>query len=150
MMILFPFSAYNLLKILLAEVTFSNNDFVYEIAAYCKFSSILSEDGRSVILFKNGYGLLGKFHNIIVYYSAPTFAWVSSRTRASYFISRTYTLAVKFVAVVLYMIYGISASTYLCFATFFFSLCLLMTCLRRYKGAAKIITQLYHNTNGVF
>ncbi|CAR21612.1 Asi2p [Lachancea thermotolerans CBS 6340] len=150
MMVLFPFSVYNVLKILLTEVTFSNSDFVTDIASYCKFSSILSEDGRSVILFKSGFGLLGKFHNIIVYYSAPLFAWLSSNSSVSSFVMRTYTLVVKFTAVVLYTLYGVSASTYVCFATFFFSLCLLMTCFRRYKGVAKIVGQLYRTTSGIF
>ncbi|CUS22344.1 LAQU0S05e03268g1_1 [Lachancea quebecensis] len=150
MMVLFPFSVYNVLKILLTEVTFSNSDFVTDIAAYCKFSSILSEDGKSVVLFKSGFGLLGKFHNIIVYYSAPLFAWLSSNSSVSSLVTRAYTLAVKITAVMLYALYGVSASTYVCFATFFFSLCLLMTCFRRYKGVAKILGQLYRTTNGVF
>ncbi|SCV02924.1 LAME_0H06304g1_1 [Lachancea meyersii CBS 8951] len=150
MVFLFPFSVYNVLKILLAEVTFSNSDFVADIATYCHYSNILSEDGRSVVFFKSGFGLLGKFHNIIVYYSAPLFVWASSKAALGTWVIKAYVSLIKTTAVTLYTVYGVGTSVYVCFATFFFALCLLMTGFRRYKGAARIMGHLYRTMVGVF
>ncbi|SCU95940.1 LANO_0E11936g1_1 [Lachancea nothofagi CBS 11611] len=150
MMILFPFSVYNVLKILLTEVTFSDNDFIAEIANYCRYSNVLSEDGKSVVFFKSGFGLLGKFHNIIVYNSAPMVRWASTKATIGPWIIKIYASAIKMTTVLLYTAYGVGTSTYVCFATFFFTLCLLMTGFRRYKGIVRIMGHLYRTTVGVF
>ncbi|CEP61847.1 Asi2p LALA0_S04e02058g [Lachancea lanzarotensis] len=150
MVFLFPFSVYNVLKILLTEVTFSNSDFVADIASYCHYSRILSDDGTSVVFFKAGFGLLGKFHNIIVYYSAPVFVWASSKAVVGAWVLKAYVSLIKTAAVTIYMAYGIGTSVYVCFATFFFALCFLMTSFRRYKDIARIMGHLYRTTVGVF
>ncbi|SCU85464.1 LADA_0D07646g1_1 [Lachancea dasiensis] len=150
LMVLFPFSLYNVLRILLTEVTFSNNDFIVDIATYCRLSNILSSDGKSVVFFRSGFGLLGKFHNIIVFYSAPIFVWITSKSANGFWITRAYTTLIKSIAVTLYMLYGVGTSAYVSFASFFFALCLLMTGFRRYKGVAKIMGQIYRSTTGVF
>ncbi|SCU87831.1 LAFA_0E09076g1_1 [Lachancea sp. 'fantastica'] len=150
MVFLFPFSVYNVLKILLTEVTFSNNDFVTDIASYCHYSRILSDDGTSVVFFKSGFGLLGKFHNIIVYYSAPVFVWASSKAVLGVWALKAYVSFIKTTSVAIYMAYGIGTSVYVCFATFFFALCFLMTSFRRYKDIARIMGHLYRTTVGVF
>lgn len=148
--VLFPFSVYNILRVLFCEVTFSENDFLPMIAYYCKAIKIRSTEGYSFLLQRHGMGLLGKFNNIVIYYTLPAFQWINTKLQIGNIADTAYSIMVKIFTVALYTFYGVGASTYLCFATFFFTLCIMITFFRRYKGVERIMSHLYQTTNGVF
>lgn len=148
--LIFPFSLYTIFKALFSEVTFSEYDFLTEVFEYCQFVKIIDKEGDSLLLYKDGLGLLGKFSNIVVYYTAPAFHYLIQRFGSNKIIHWAYPKTVKLITVSVYMSYGLATSVYLSFALFFFMLCVFITCARRYKGVERILTQVYQTTGGVF
>ncbi|GMM54566.1 Asi2 protein [Maudiozyma humilis] len=150
MVVLFPFSFYNLLRSAFSAVTLSEHDFVAEVAVYLgeRVVSRTAESAAPVVLL--GYaegsplGLLGKFHNIAVHYSAPllrralhTVTSQDSPTRT--YILYAYTGVIKALVVGAYCAYGLGGTAYLVLAGFFFVFCLALTVVRRYRGVQQLL-----------
>ncbi|SMN19052.1 similar to Saccharomyces cerevisiae YNL159C ASI2 Integral inner nuclear membrane protein [Maudiozyma saulgeensis] len=147
MVILFPFSLYNILRSGFSTVTLSENDFIAEIMIYMKYSNVVSypiELNKKVLLGYNddgAMGLLGKFHNIIVYYSSPigkkimNFEIIKIRN----IMILIYEILVKLNVVSIYLIYGLSGTTYLALSGFFFIFCLALTIIRRYRSVQRLL-----------
>ncbi|CAB4254332.1 similar to Saccharomyces cerevisiae YNL159C ASI2 Integral inner nuclear membrane protein [Maudiozyma barnettii] len=146
MVILFPFSLYNILRSGFSTVTLSENDFVAEIMIYMRYSSVVShpigESGMLLGYNDNGVmGLLGKFHNIIVYYSSPIGKKLMklSMIRIRTIMIEIYELMVKLIVISIYLIYGLSGTTYLALSGFFFIFCLALTIIRRYRSVQRLL-----------
>ncbi|CAG60912.1 uncharacterized protein GVI51_J05687 [Nakaseomyces glabratus] len=168
--LLFPFSLYNVLRSGFSTMTFSERDFTREILTY--WYAIDTVDVISLIKPSTpetsdsgpGLGLLGKFHNIIVYYSLPIGEALLRRILnidRSYtdteeypvsvgiyrmilgFFFRWYKKSIKIVTILVYLLYGIGGTTYLMIAGFFFSLCVGLTIVRRYKSTQQILSGLF-------
>ena len=81
LMVLFlPFSLFTIFKALLCEVTFSQSDILTELADYIHNRIVVDTESSTVYLYRSGMGLLGKFHNSVVYHSAPCFKLAMLRT----------------------------------------------------------------------
>lgn len=148
-LILFPFSVYNILRSGFNSMTFSENDFIIEIVGYWKFAKIFGSNGTTLIAYKDTgkLGLLGKFHNIIVFYSSPMIKFIMKSANSNeskmdwlkLMFSKIFELFVKVSTILIYLIYGVSGTIYMVTAGFFFVLCLLFTVIRRYKGVHRIL-----------
>ncbi|KAL3232446.1 Protein ASI2 [Nakaseomyces bracarensis] len=167
--LLFPFSLYNVLRSGFSTMTFSERDFTREILTYwyaidtVDVISLIKPSTPETVDSAAGLGLLGKFHNIIVYYSLPigeqllraivnidksypdikdyTFRIGIYRMLLS-FLFKWYKKGIKIGTVVVYLTYGIGGTTYLMIAGFFFSLCVGLTVVRRYKSTQQILSGL--------
>lgn len=156
-LLLFPFSLYNILRCGFSSVTFSETDFINDILNYCKYvNDFVNADGSYVLIDVN-MDLLSKFHNIIVYYTWPTARSIArvydTSNQAQNTIISAYQLLVKSCAVVIYLVYGIGGTVYLTMAGFFFSICLVITLVRRYKNVQRIVAgslESSANIPGVF
>lgn len=156
-LLLFPFSLYNILRCGFSSVTFSETDFVNDILTYCRYvNDFVSIDGPCRLIDVNK-DLLSKFHNIIVYYTWPMVRSLVSMYQASDQAQSTiisaYQLLVKSCAVLTYLLYGIGGTVYLTMAGFFFSICLVITLVRRYKNVQRIVAgslESSANIPGVF
>lgn len=142
-LLLFPFSLYNILRCGFSSVTFSETDFVNDILTYCRYvNDFVSLEGSYRLIDVN-MDLLNKFHNIIVYYTWPTARSViltyGLSDQAQNTILSGYQLLVKSGAVLIYLLYGIGGTVYLTMAGFFFSICLMITLVRRYKNVQRIV-----------
>lgn len=143
MVFLFPFSFYNILRSGFSSITLSENDFLAEILVYLKYSRIVSENANPLMLL--GYnddgtmGLLGKFHNILVFYSSPIIKFILKLDFAKTFLIKTYEITVKFTIISFYLLYGFSGTIYLGLSSFFFIFCLALTIIRRYKNVQQMI-----------
>lgn len=144
-LLLFPFSLYNILRSGFSSVTFSETDFVKDILIYCKYVQIFTQvDGAPHIAYTEvNMDLLGKFHNIIIYYTCPIIKWAlttyTSETWLHHSTILAYEFTVKASAVALYLIYGVGATIYLAMAGFFFTICLTITLIRRYKSVHTMV-----------
>ncbi|EJS41997.1 asi2p [Saccharomyces arboricola H-6] len=148
-LILFPFSVYNILRSGFNSMTFSENDFIIEIVGYWKFAKIFGSGATTLIAYKDTgkLGLLGKFHNIIVFYSSPMIRHImkdanDDETKFKWLklmFSKLFELFVKTSTILVYLAYGVSGTIYMVTAGFFFILCLLFTIIRRYKGVHRMI-----------
>lgn len=143
MLLLFPFSLYNILRFGFSSVTLSQNDFILEIVLYCQTATDFSPLSDGYRLKEASMDLLGKFHNIVVYYSWPPFKRALLRyTEQSWFqqvLLQTYQFLVKTTAISIYLAYGIGGTVYLAIAGFFFSICIVVTVVRRYKNVQRIV-----------
>lgn len=162
MIVLFPFSFYNILRSGFSSVTLSENDFIAEIMVYLKYGKVISDpilniihnrsyDKSSVPISLLGYsddaamGLLGKFHNIIVYYSSPIgkklirFASSSNASGKYGILVQGYELWVKISVIMTYLLYGLTGTIYLALSGFFFIFCLALTIIRRYRSVHKLL-----------
>ncbi|CAI4035955.1 hypothetical protein SMKI_14G1650 [Saccharomyces mikatae IFO 1815] len=159
-LILFPFSMYNILRSGFNSMTFSENDFIVEIVGYWKFAKIFGSGGTTLIAYKDTskLGLLGKFHNIIVFYSSPMVKHIMKNGDGKEFklnwlklmFSRIFELFVKISTILIYLAYGVSGTIYMVTAGFFFILCLLFTVIRRYKGVHRMLVSQRMTGPGVF
>lgn len=142
-LLLFPFSLYNILRCGFSSVTFSETDFVKDILLYLHYvNDFVSVEGPYRLL-EARKDLLSKFHNIIVYYTWPTvrsfiFKYDSSSEIQTKIVT-AYQSIVKGWAITVYLIYGIGGTVYLTMAGFFFSICLVITLIRRYKNVQRIV-----------
>lgn len=159
-LILFPFSVYNILKSGFNSMTFSENDFIVEIVGYWKFAKIFGSGGTTLIAYKDTgkLGLLGKFHNIIVFYSSPIIQHIMKNRDGNephlnwlrLIFSKVFELFVKISTILIYLTYGVSGTIYMVTAGFFFILCLLFTVIRRYKGVHRMLVSQRMTGPGVF
>lgn len=167
--LLFPFSLYNVLRSGFSTMTFSERDFTREILTYwhaidtVDVISLIKPSTPETIDSAAGLGLLGKFHNIIVYYSLPigeillraivkidkAYPDITDYTvrigiyrMILSFLFKWYKKGIKISTVVVYLTYGIGGTTYLMIAGFFFSLCVGLTVVRRYKSTQQILSGL--------
>ncbi|SCU80169.1 LAMI_0B01068g1_1 [Lachancea mirantina] len=148
--LLLPFSTYNILKVLFSEVTFSEYDFAAEILRYWRTTQVVDDQSVLQGLLPDGAQLLNKFHNIVLLFCVPAFDAWNSNFGSSLYAARVFSASIKFTTLALYLSYGITASTYLCFATFFFSLCFLITFFRRYKYVERVLSYMYQTSGKVF
>lgn len=144
-LLLFPFSLYNILRSGFSSVTFSETDFVKDILIYCKYVQIFTQvNGASHIAYTEAnMDLLGKFHNIIIYYTWPIIKWALKSYTSQTWVHQTTIIAYEFIVkastVALYLIYGVGATIYLAMAGFFFTICLTITLIRRYKSVHTMV-----------
>ena len=138
MVMLFPFSIYNLIKSGFNCITFSESDFLWDILFYFRFvgptlvptnMNIRITDEEDIVTF----GLLGTFHNVVIYYTEPLLRRIV-RFHNHKWLIRMYSIMVKIVTACLYLTYGLSGTTYLLLASFFFSLVMGWTLMRRYRA----------------
>ena len=146
LLLLFPLSLYTILRSGFNVMTFSEEDFLKEIVNYFKYIRIFSDDGKSLMVYKEGkIGLLGKFHNIIVFYSSPMvkklFQLAQKRELLLNIAIAIYKPIVKVTTITAYLTYGLGGTVYLIAAGFFFMLCLALSVMRRYKGVHQMITK---------
>ncbi|CAI4049765.1 hypothetical protein SKDZ_14G1640 [Saccharomyces kudriavzevii ZP591] len=159
-LILFPFSVYNILRSGFNSMTFSENDFIIEIVGYWKFAKIFGSSGTTLIAYKDTgkLGLLGKFHNIIVFYSSPMIKYImksagDNESKVGWLklmFSKIFEVFVKISTILIYLAYGVSGTIYMVTAGFFFVLCLLFTIVRRYKGVHRMLVSQRMTGPGVF
>lgn len=159
-LILFPFSVYNILRSGFNSMTFSENDFIIEIVGYWKFAKIFGSGGTTLIAYKDTgkLGLLGKFHNIIVFYSSPVIKHIMKSRDGNepnlnwirLMFAKAFELFVKVSTILIYLAYGVSGTVYMVTAGFFFVLCLLFTVIRRYKGVHRMLVSQRITGPGVF
>lgn len=76
-------------------------------------------------------GLLGKIHKTIVYYTVPLQ------------IMNYYSIMIKMVTIVIYLLYGFLGSSYMILLNVFFMLCLILTVFRRYKDVLESIIRRF-------
>lgn len=168
MIVLFPFSFYNILRSGFSSVTLSENDFIAEIMIYLKYGKVISNpildivsgrtsnnNNNNVPITLLGYsddavvGLLGKFHNIIVYYSSPIGKKIinfasdynsNSQSPGKFsFLVIGYEIWVKISVIMTYLVYGLTGTIYLALSGFFFIFCLALTIIRRYRSVQKLL-----------
>ncbi|KAG0668834.1 hypothetical protein C6P45_004317 [Maudiozyma exigua] len=175
MIVLFPFSFYNILRSGFSSVTLSENDFIAEIMIYLKYGRVLSDSmlnriynrtyDKNIPISLLGYsddaamGLLGKFHNIIVYYSSPigkklinfasnsstgtttstTTFLITAASKHGNVLVRGYEIWVKISVIMTYLLYGLTGTMYLALSGFFFIFCLALTIIRRYRSVQKLL-----------
>ncbi|CCE63685.1 hypothetical protein TPHA_0F02030 [Tetrapisispora phaffii CBS 4417] len=168
-LLLFPFSLYNILKSGFSIMTFSENDFVQEMLYYLSDVQVFSENYKSLLIYKEiNLGLLGKFHNIMIYYSSPLITTVMSFLKRhahkvftnkainmnfKILIMNVYSKSIKMITLTMYFIYGFGGTIYLLAAGFFFLLCFTISVVRRYKGVHRIISKSVESVShlpGVF
>lgn len=144
--LLFPFSLYNILRSGFSIITLSENDFLSEVVTYCRHVKIFGEDGKSLLVYgENNLGLLGKFHNIVAFYTSPLAQylakWVPAASdhliRQAYI--KFYQYLVKSFTVFVYMTYGVGGTVYLAMAGSFFAVCIAITLVRRYKSVHRMV-----------
>lgn len=150
MVLLLPFSLFTILKTLISEVTFSDNDIFVQFIDYVQNRQVVDAYSDTVFLYKSGMGLLGMFHNSIVFNSASIFKDLMRKFNNADIIRKIYTLLVKSLTFALYLGYALATSTYVCFASFFFTVCVILICIRRYKSMGLLIKYLFENSPGVF
>lgn len=142
-LLLFPFSLYNILRSGFSSVTFSETDFVKDILLYFHYVNDFVSVAGPYRLLEARNDLLSKFHNIIVYYTWPAVRSLISRYDPSSEIRTTvvavYQSLVKSWAIAVFLLYGIGGTVYLTMAGFFFSICLVITLVRRYKNVQRIV-----------
>lgn len=144
-LLLFPFSLYNILRSGFSVITLSENDFLTEIVAYCRYVKIFGDDGKSLLVYGEGnLGLLGKFHNIVVFYTAPIAQFIARRVPSPdaflrHSAIKCYQFMVKCCTVVVYVTYGIGGTVYLAMAGSFFAICFAITLARRYKSIHRMV-----------
>ncbi|AQZ12762.1 ASI2 (YNL159C) [Zygosaccharomyces parabailii] len=144
-LLLFPFSLYNILRSGFSVITLSENDFLTEIVAYCRYVKVFGDDGKSLLVYGEGkLGLLGKFHNIVVFYSSPIAQCIARFLPSPDAVLRqsamkAYRFMVKFCTVAMYMTYGIGGTVYLAMAGSFFAICFAITLARRYKSIHRMV-----------
>ncbi|AAS53418.1 AFR047Wp [Eremothecium gossypii ATCC 10895] len=144
--LLFPFSLFNILRALFSEFTFSEYDFYIDILQYLRRISVVDHSGRSLLLYTDSLGLLVKFHNVVVFYTRNVYYVLNAALGNLRITAHVYALFVRVNAISLYLAYGLIASSYLCLAAFFFTLCFGMTVIKRYKGVEMILNEMYQNT----
>lgn len=111
-------------------MTFSENDFIIEIVGYWKFAKIFGSSGTTLIAYKDTgkLGLLGKFHNIIVFYSSPMIKYImksagDNESKVGWLklmFSKIFEVFVKISTILIYLAYGVSGTIYMVTAGFFF------------------------------
>ncbi|AGO13196.1 AaceriAFR047Wp [[Ashbya] aceris (nom. inval.)] len=144
--LLFPFSLFNILRALFSEFTFSEYDFYIDILQYLRRISVVDHRGPSLVLYTDSLGLLVKFHNVVVFYTRNVYYALNAIMGNLRVTAHVYALFVRVNAISLYLAYGLIASSYLCLAAFFFTLCFGMTVIKRYKGVEMILNEMYQNT----
>ncbi|EDO18317.1 hypothetical protein Kpol_1039p68 [Vanderwaltozyma polyspora DSM 70294] len=168
LLLLFPFSMYNILRSGFSSMTFSENDFIQDMLVYIRHIRIFSDDGASFMIYKEGsLGLLGKFHNIVVFYSSPLMKQMyheiittangatSSGTGDNFvhilkwILLQSYKMWVKGTTVMIYFMYGFGGTVYLFAAGFFFLLCFTIATVRRYKGMHQMIGQSLDSSSSI-
>lgn len=144
--LLFPFSLYNVLRSGFSIITLSENDFLSEVVTYCRHVKIFGDDGKSLLVYgESNLGLLGKFHNIVVFYTSPLARYLAQWVpiapdhliRQIYV--KFYQYLVKCSTVSIYLTYGVCGTVYLAMAGFFFAVCIAITLIRRYKSVHRMV-----------
>ena len=146
MIILFPFSLYNIIRICFNFITLSRDDFTVDILTYLQSTQaiISSNDNTTTPLLgyqdgKPSLGLLSKFHNVIVFYSAPVIKLVLNWTNRSEIAVYLCNWSIRLLTVLLYLTYGLGGTVYMGIAGFFFALSLGLTVYRRYRGVHQVL-----------
>ncbi|QLG74177.1 hypothetical protein HG535_0G00610 [Zygotorulaspora mrakii] len=142
MIFLFPFSLYNIIRFGFSSMTLSNNDFVVDIMMYYHSATNFVTLNDAFLLKDGQQTLLYKFHNIVLYYSWPAFKKLLTSQRKEWMQKRmleVYEFSVKSISIVIYLTYGIGGTLYLTMAGFFFSICLVVTIVRRYKNVQRMV-----------
>ena len=142
MIILFPFSLYNIVRICFNFITLSRDDFTVDILTYLQNTQVISDDATSLLGYKDGetsLGLLSKFHNVLVFYSAPVIKRVLNWTNRNEVAIYLCNWSIRLLTVLLYLTYGLGGTVYMGLAGFFFALSLGLTVYRRYRGVHQIL-----------
>ena len=141
--VLFPFSFYNLVRGAFGAVTLSEHDAVAQLAVYVGDAVFHESATQPLAILGYGddspLGLLGKFHNIAVHYSAPLLRKVLHLRVAQQYTLYAYTIATKLAVVATYTLYGLGGTAYLVLGGFFFAFCLGLTVVRRYRGVQRLL-----------
>lgn len=150
-MILFlPFSVFTLLKTVINKVTFSDADMLNDIVEYVHNRIVVDPKSSVVYLYRGGNGLLGCFHNSVVYHSAPFYKYLMKMYENSNFLRQLYTITVKWFAVTAFTLYGLVVSMYLSFLTFFFIVCVTLLFIKKFKGVDLMIANILQTCDLIF
>ncbi|CCF56162.1 hypothetical protein KAFR_0A07280 [Kazachstania africana CBS 2517] len=147
MILLFPFSIYNIIRSGFNSMTLShNNDFINEIYTYFVYFNSLNFD------LQNKFGLLGKFHNIVLYNFMNIIRFVENSNLLdtkwkNVSIRIIHFGLIKSLTTIIYCIYGFGGTIYLIVSGFFFVLCFTIAINRRYKEVSKIFKQNFVTDN---
>lgn len=143
-----PFLVFNVLKGIFDEITFSKYGFISDILNYIRYVKVFNQEGDSLLIYRRGLGLIVKFHNVTVFYFSPLLDLCGRYTDV--LIKKIISGFIKILTVVIYMIYGLMASSYIFFAALFFTLCFSLTLLKRYKSVEQILKYIYYTTKCIF
>ncbi|CCH58948.1 hypothetical protein TBLA_0B01050 [Henningerozyma blattae CBS 6284] len=141
-LMIFPFSMYNVLRSGFSSMTYSDDDFISEIMNYIKIVQVFNSKKELMMIMKEKT-LLGKFHNIVVYYLQPSietvlklFNWSSMAQDEIIMFAK---ILIKILTVNAYLLYGLGGTAYISGAGFFFTLCFMIIAIKRYESLHKII-----------
>ncbi|CAL9738510.1 hypothetical protein MOSE0_N13036 [Monosporozyma servazzii] len=129
MLITLPMAIYSLMNVFTNVITFDpssseEEDIMMKVVRYLRTGAFT---GGTM----DKFGLLGKIHTTIVYYTAPL-----------QFI-RYYSVVVKVVATTIYLAYGLVGSSYIIFLNIFFMMCLILTVFRKYQDLVASVVRRF-------
>lgn len=154
LLMFFPFSMYNILKSGFHSMTYSQNDFISEILAYYKYVKVFNDEGQIMLILSKKGGLLGKFHNVVLYQMTPMINFILKYSiRLSNPVNITVheilKFIVKFFTITIYVFYGLGGTIYISGAGFFFTLCFIIIAIKRYDNIRKIIVRGLEHTASI-